>query len=204
MLFAADYPHDYPEAEANVVASRHQLRIVEVPVAMRERAAAVRRSRLLRSLYYMIKVTARALHQPFPPLSARRGGTMTPIRVSMFAAIAAILLLAVIFELIRSRRLQERYALLWVMTGLVLLVLALWRDGLTCSRGRLESRIRRRRSSSSRLSSFSSSSCTIRRSSPSLRNGTSCSPSGLRSSSRSSRKASLGARTRHSPGSRHS
>ena len=55
---------------------------------------------------------------------------MTPLRVSMFAAIAAILLLAVIFELIRSRRLQERYALLWVMTGLVLLVLALWRDGL--------------------------------------------------------------------------
>ena len=37
---------------------------------------------------------------------------MTPIRVSIFAAIAAILLLAVIFELIRSRRLQERYALL--------------------------------------------------------------------------------------------
>jgi hypothetical protein len=55
---------------------------------------------------------------------------MTPFRVSAFAAIAAILLLAVIFELIRSRRLQERYALLWVMTGLVLLVLAIWRDGL--------------------------------------------------------------------------
>ena len=35
-----------------------------------------------------------------------------------------------IFELIRSRRLQERYALLWVMTGLVLLVFALWRNGL--------------------------------------------------------------------------
>jgi hypothetical protein len=55
---------------------------------------------------------------------------MTPFRVSAFAAIASILLLAVIFELIRSRRLQERYALLWVVTGLVLLVLALWRNGL--------------------------------------------------------------------------
>jgi hypothetical protein len=55
---------------------------------------------------------------------------MTPFRVSAFAAIAAILLLAVIFELIRSRRLQERYALLWLVTGLVLLVLAVWRDGL--------------------------------------------------------------------------
>jgi hypothetical protein len=55
---------------------------------------------------------------------------MTPLRVSIFAAIAAILLLLVILELIRSRRLQERYALLWVMTALVLLVFALWRDGL--------------------------------------------------------------------------
>ena len=35
-----------------------------------------------------------------------------------------------IFELIRSRRLQERYALLWMATGVVLLVFALWRDGL--------------------------------------------------------------------------
>jgi hypothetical protein len=55
---------------------------------------------------------------------------MTPIRVSIFAAIASIVLLLVILELIRSRRLQERYALLWVMTAVVLLVFALWRDGL--------------------------------------------------------------------------
>jgi hypothetical protein len=55
---------------------------------------------------------------------------MTPIRVSIFAAIASIVLLLVILELVRSRRLQERYALLWMMTGIVLLVFALWRDGL--------------------------------------------------------------------------
>jgi hypothetical protein len=55
---------------------------------------------------------------------------MTPLRVSIFAAGAAILLLAVVFELIRSRRLQERYALLWLLTGAVILLLALWRDAL--------------------------------------------------------------------------
>ena len=55
---------------------------------------------------------------------------MTPLRVSIFAAIASLLLLFVIFELIRSRRLQERYALLWLMTAVVLLVFALWRDAL--------------------------------------------------------------------------
>jgi hypothetical protein len=52
------------------------------------------------------------------------------IRVSIFAAIAALILLVVIFELIRSRRLQERYAILWLVTGGVILVLAVWRDAL--------------------------------------------------------------------------
>ena len=56
--------------------------------------------------------------------------TPTPLRVTIAASIAAILLLAVIFELIRSRRLQERYALLWLLTGVVALVLAVWRQGL--------------------------------------------------------------------------
>jgi hypothetical protein len=55
---------------------------------------------------------------------------MTPITVSVVAAIASIVLLVVIFELIRSRRLQERYALLWLATGVVLLALSLWRSGL--------------------------------------------------------------------------
>jgi hypothetical protein len=52
---------------------------------------------------------------------------MTPLRVSIAAAIAAGILLLVIFELIRSRRLQERYALLWLLTGIVIFVFAVWR-----------------------------------------------------------------------------
>jgi hypothetical protein len=56
--------------------------------------------------------------------------TPTPLRVSIAASVAAILLLVIIFELIRSRRLQERYALLWLLTGVVVLVLAAWRQGL--------------------------------------------------------------------------
>jgi hypothetical protein len=55
---------------------------------------------------------------------------MTPLRISIVAAIAAIFLLALIFELIRSRRLQERYALLWLMTGAVILFFSLWRGAL--------------------------------------------------------------------------
>ena len=52
---------------------------------------------------------------------------MTTVRVSIFAAIAAAILLVTVFELMRSRRLQERYALLWLLTGLVVFVLAVWR-----------------------------------------------------------------------------
>src|ERR687893_1832771 len=55
---------------------------------------------------------------------------MTPVRISIAAAIASALLLVVVFELIRSRRLRERYALLWLVTGVVLLALSLWRGGL--------------------------------------------------------------------------
>ena len=59
----------------------------------------------------------------------------TPLKVSLVAAFASLLLLLVVFELIRSRRLRERYALLWLLTGLVLLALSLWRSGLNTIAG---------------------------------------------------------------------
>ena len=55
---------------------------------------------------------------------------MTPLRISIAAAIASLLLLLVVFELIRSRRLRERYALLWLAAGVVLLVLSVWRSSV--------------------------------------------------------------------------
>lgn len=60
---------------------------------------------------------------------------MTPLRVSIAASVASVLLLLVVLELIRGRRLKERYALLWIATGLVLLVLSAWRDGLNTIAG---------------------------------------------------------------------
>jgi hypothetical protein len=69
------------------------------------------------------------------PPGGSRGRAMTPLKVSIAAAIASLLLLVVVFELIRSRRLRERYALLWLLTGLVLLALSLWRGGLNTIAG---------------------------------------------------------------------
>jgi cell division protein FtsW (lipid II flippase) len=55
---------------------------------------------------------------------------MTPVKITIAATVASLVLLLVVFELIRSRRLRERYALLWLLTGVVLLVLSAWRGGL--------------------------------------------------------------------------
>jgi glycosyltransferase involved in cell wall biosynthesis len=55
-LFAADYPHDYPEVESVVTAARGDLRVCEVPVAMRHRAAGQSSITTLRSFYYVVKV----------------------------------------------------------------------------------------------------------------------------------------------------
>ena len=60
---------------------------------------------------------------------------MTPLRVSVAGAIASVLLILVVLELIRGRRLKERYALLWFATGAVLLVLSAWRDALNTIAG---------------------------------------------------------------------
>jgi glycosyltransferase involved in cell wall biosynthesis len=56
-LFAAEYPHDYPEVEATLVALRSGLRLAQVQVAMRERETGTSSITLLRSLYYIVKVT---------------------------------------------------------------------------------------------------------------------------------------------------
>ena len=55
-LFAADYPHDYPEVEATVMVVKHRLRLHEVHVAMRERSGGASSITALRSVYYMVKV----------------------------------------------------------------------------------------------------------------------------------------------------
>ena len=56
-LFAQDYPSDYPEPEAIVIAKRSGLIVREVPVRMNTRTAGLSSIRYFRTLYYMIKVT---------------------------------------------------------------------------------------------------------------------------------------------------
>ena len=47
-------------------------------------------------------------------------------RLTLVALLAAVGLLLFVLELVRRRRLQERYSVLWLATGLTLVVLAAW------------------------------------------------------------------------------
>jgi hypothetical protein len=49
------------------------------------------------------------------------------VRIQLVAIAASGLLLFVILELVRRRRLLERYALLWLFSAVILLTLAIWR-----------------------------------------------------------------------------
>lgn len=50
------------------------------------------------------------------------------LRIQIVSILAALGLFMVVFEMVRRRRLLERYALLWLFSALALLGLAVWRD----------------------------------------------------------------------------
>ena len=49
-------------------------------------------------------------------------------RIQVVAIVAAAALILVLLDLVRRRRLLERYALLWLFSAAILLALAIWRD----------------------------------------------------------------------------
>jgi hypothetical protein len=52
------------------------------------------------------------------------------VRLLVTTTISGVLILAAIVELLRRRRLREKYAALWLFTGLLVVVLALFPGGL--------------------------------------------------------------------------
>lgn len=56
-LYATDYPVDYPEPEAIIMAALNGMKIIEIPVIMHERSAGESSINLWKSIYYMIKVS---------------------------------------------------------------------------------------------------------------------------------------------------
>ncbi|MGI8460534.1 MAG: DUF2304 domain-containing protein [Solirubrobacterales bacterium] len=56
------------------------------------------------------------------------GSSGLDTQIQLIALAITLLIFLVILELVRRRRLVERYALLWLFAGLTLVVLAVWRD----------------------------------------------------------------------------
>lgn len=56
-IYAENYPNDYPEPEAIVIALVHGGKIKEIPVVMLERENGTSSINFRKSIYYMIKVT---------------------------------------------------------------------------------------------------------------------------------------------------
>ncbi len=61
--------------------------------------------------------------------------TATLQRIAVIAI--AVIVFALVFELVRQRALMERYALLWLFAAVALVVLAIWRGLLTSLAGDL-------------------------------------------------------------------
>ena len=137
-LFARDYPHDYPEVEAVLMLHVHRLRMREVPVRMFQRGGGVSSitsgqvasTTWSRCCWRSSSGSARRR----PGRRARRRGAgrgrardlmddAHPDRRDRSAARSCSL---IVLELVRRRRLLERYALLWLFSALVLLGLAIW------------------------------------------------------------------------------
>ena len=51
-----------------------------------------------------------------------------PLRQRLMAILLAVGLVVFIFELVRKKKLREEYSWLWMLTGVVILVLAIWHD----------------------------------------------------------------------------
>jgi len=74
-LFAVEYPHDYPEVEATLVALRSGLRLAQAQVEMRDRQTGTSSITFVRSLYYIVKVMLALLVaslRRYPRLEAAR------------------------------------------------------------------------------------------------------------------------------------
>ena len=48
----------------------------------------------------------------------------------IFAIVASILIMALVVELVRRRKLREEYSWLWLMTGALIILLVIWYDFL--------------------------------------------------------------------------
>lgn len=75
-----------------------------------------------------VRVSRASIEQPLNP--PPDSNPVLETKVQVVALIATLALVLLVLDLVRRRRLAERYALLWMSASAGLLVLAIWRGGL--------------------------------------------------------------------------
>ena len=157
-LFSESYSPDFAEIESLQLAVRQGLRVEEVPVRMLERAGGSSFLTPLRSAFFIFKGLIVLMVGQFRPrrvggrsderLAARRVADDPKVHLTsqtrILAAVLAIAFMAMILELIRRDRLQERYSVVWFVAGLGMLVGAAF-PGLLERRRRRDGRARHQR-----------------------------------------------------------
>ena len=135
-LFSENYSPDFAEIESLQLAVRQGLRVEEVPVRMLERAGGSSFLTPLRSAFFIFKGLSCCWSAMFRPrrvevgamsagVSAARRRASPQVHLTsqtrILAAVLAIAFMALILELIRRDRLQERYSVVWFVAGLGML-----------------------------------------------------------------------------------
>ena len=134
-LFVERLSSEFADVESLQRAVHQGLRVKEIPVRMLPRAGGDSFLNPLGSLYYIYKTlvvllgrpraAARILGEPMSTFLLAAQDAEPVIRLTtqarIVAAILAIAFMALIFELIRRHRLQERYAIIWFLAGIGML-----------------------------------------------------------------------------------
>lgn len=75
-----------------------------------------------------VRVSGASIGDPRNPVAD--SNPVLDTKVQIVALVATLALFLLVLDLVRRRRLAERYALLWMFASAALLVLAIWRNGL--------------------------------------------------------------------------
>ena len=120
-------PPDYlgDTVEALVIAKEFRLRVTQVPVAMLPRQGGVASHHPLRATLYLGRVMLILLLSLLRLMGSRLRRTSPMSATGIIGAIGAVAVIAVVLRLVVRRRLLVKYAALWLVVSIVLVVMAL-------------------------------------------------------------------------------
>lgn len=123
--FANNYPYDYPEPDTNMQMILKGMKIKEIPVQMNKRET--------RSFFYFtFKVYQLYVKRNYFIICYKNkkdvGGEDNMIYV--FAIVFAIVFEIFILNLVRRNKLDEKYSILWIILGIIILFVAIFPNSI--------------------------------------------------------------------------